>query len=145
MHAEATKHVLLGRKSLGCPAAISRSGRNDRGGGQTWGPEHNEMAAVSKKRSVVKSFDGKTREADLDSERGKADDVEEETGMCTPRDRRDRGPGTQGRIRGIDTVEVRSFIGPVSALRSKPIHQHNPSRKRAHPPRRRASHLPVKL
>jgi hypothetical protein len=26
MHAEATKHVLLGRKSLGCPAAISCSG-----------------------------------------------------------------------------------------------------------------------
>src|ERR1700732_2566118 len=56
MHAEATKHVLLGRKSLGCPAAISRSGRNDRGGEQTWGPEHKEMAAVSKKRSVMKSF-----------------------------------------------------------------------------------------
>src|ERR1019366_2741002 len=54
MHAEATKHVQLGRKSLGCPAAISCSGRNDRGGEQTWGPEHKEMAAVSKKRSVVK-------------------------------------------------------------------------------------------
>jgi len=56
MHAEATKHVLLGRKSLGCPAAISCSGGNDLGGEQTWGPEHNEMAAVSKKRSVMKSF-----------------------------------------------------------------------------------------
>jgi hypothetical protein len=56
MHAEATKHVLLGCQSLGCPAAISRSGRNDRGGEQTWGPEHKEMAAVSKKRSVMKSF-----------------------------------------------------------------------------------------
>jgi len=38
MHAEATKHVQLGRKSLGCPATTSRSGRNDRGGEQTWGP-----------------------------------------------------------------------------------------------------------
>src|ERR1019366_7079886 len=56
MHAEATKHVLLGCQSLGCPAAMSRSGRNDRGGEQTWGPEHKEMAAVSKKRSVMKSF-----------------------------------------------------------------------------------------
>jgi hypothetical protein len=56
MHAEATKHVLLGCQSLGCPAAISRSGGNDRGGEQTWGPEHKEMAAVSKKRSVMKSF-----------------------------------------------------------------------------------------
>jgi hypothetical protein len=44
-------------------------------------------------------LDGETREADLDSVRGEADDVEEETGGCTPRDRPDRGPGTQGRIR----------------------------------------------
>src|SRR5271157_1777211 len=35
MHAEATKHVQLGRKSLGCPAAISCSGRDDLGGEQT--------------------------------------------------------------------------------------------------------------
>jgi hypothetical protein len=98
MHAEATKHDLLGRKNLGRPATISRSGGSDLGGEQTWGPEHNEMAAVSKKRSVVKSFDGDMREADLDSVRGKADDVEEETGRCTPRNRRGRGPGTQGRI-----------------------------------------------
>jgi hypothetical protein len=34
MHAEATKHVLLGRKSLGCPAAMSRSARNGLGGEQ---------------------------------------------------------------------------------------------------------------
>jgi hypothetical protein len=46
----------------------------------------------------MKSFDGEMREADLDSVRGKAVEVEEETGRCTPRDRRDRGPGTQGRI-----------------------------------------------
>jgi hypothetical protein len=56
MHAEATTHVLLGRKSLGCPATISRSGKNDLGGKQTGGPEHNEMAAVSKMGSVMKSF-----------------------------------------------------------------------------------------
>jgi hypothetical protein len=31
MHAVAMKHVLFGRKSLRCLAAISRSGRNDRG------------------------------------------------------------------------------------------------------------------
>ena len=30
-------------------------------------------------------FDGLTREADLDSVGGKADDAEEETGTCTPR------------------------------------------------------------
>jgi hypothetical protein len=74
---------------------MSRSGRNGLGGEQTWGPEHKEMAAVSKKGSVMKSFDGDTREADPASVTGKADDVEEETGMGTPRDPRDRGPGTQ--------------------------------------------------
>ena len=80
------------------------------------GPEHKEMAAVSKKRSVVKSFDGDTREADLDSERGKADDVEEETGRCTPRDCRDRGPGTQGRIRRDDVGKVPPAVGAGSNL-----------------------------
>jgi Ni,Fe-hydrogenase I large subunit len=39
MHAEATKHVQLGRKSLGCPAVISRSGRDDLGGEQTGASE----------------------------------------------------------------------------------------------------------
>ena len=56
MPAEETKQVLLGRKSLGCSAALGRSGRNDLGGEQTWGPEHNEMAAVPKMGSVKKSF-----------------------------------------------------------------------------------------
>jgi hypothetical protein len=36
--------------------------------------------------------------AERDREQGKAADVEEETGRCTPRNRRGRGPGTQGRI-----------------------------------------------
>jgi hypothetical protein len=116
MHAEATKHVLLGRKSLGCPAAISRGGRNGLGGEQTWGPEHKEMAAVSKKRSVMKSFRRDKREADLDSERGKADDVEEETGTCTLRNRRDRGPGTQGRIHRDNVGKVPSAAGAGSNL-----------------------------
>jgi hypothetical protein len=35
MHAEATKHVQLGRKNLGRPAAISCSSRDDLGGEQT--------------------------------------------------------------------------------------------------------------
>jgi hypothetical protein len=43
-------------KASAALATISRSGRNDLGGEQTWGREHKEMAAVPKKRSVVKSF-----------------------------------------------------------------------------------------
>src|SRR5690242_19209028 len=40
MHAEVTKHVLLGCKSLSCPAAVSRRGRYDLGGEQTRRLEH---------------------------------------------------------------------------------------------------------
>jgi hypothetical protein len=109
MHAEAKKHVLLGRKTLGCPAAMSRGGRNDRVGEQTWGPEHKEMAAVSKKRSVRKSF---RREQCGKREQGKGDDVEEETGTCTPRNRcGDRGPGTQGRIHRDNVGKVPPAAG----------------------------------
>ena len=43
-------------RSPGRPEAMSRCGGNDLGGEQTGGPEHNEMAAVSKRRSVMKSF-----------------------------------------------------------------------------------------
>src|SRR5215510_4156802 len=86
MPAEETKQVLLGCKSLGCSAASGRSGRNDLGGEQTWGPEDKRMAAVPEKgirQEIV--LTGKCGKADLDSVRGKADDVEEETGKCTPR------------------------------------------------------------
>ena len=61
-------------------------------------------------------MDGDTREADLDSVRGKADDVEEETGRCTPRDRRDRGPGTPGRIRRDNVGKVPPAAGAGSNL-----------------------------
>ena len=59
---------------------------------------------------------GTVREADLDSVRGKADDVEEETGMCTPRNRRDRGPGTQGRIHRDNVGKVLLAAGAGSNL-----------------------------
>ena len=59
---------------------------------------------------------GTVREADPDSVRGKADDVEEETGRCTPRDRRDRGPGTQGRIHRDNVGKVPLVAGAGSNL-----------------------------
>src|SRR5215469_16930627 len=84
---------LLGCKSLGCSATLGRRGRDDRGGEQTWGPEHKEMAAVSKKRSVKKLF----RRGDAGKPTSivygaRPMTVEEETGMCTPWNRRDSGP-----------------------------------------------------
>src|ERR1700730_12256461 len=59
-------------------------------------------------------FDGYKREADLDSERGKAADVEEEAGRCTPRNRRGRGPGTQGRIHRDNVGKVPPAAGAGS-------------------------------
>ena len=58
----------------------------------------------------------KKEKADLESVRGKADDVEEETGRCTPRYRRDRGPGTQGRIHRDNVGKVPGTAGAGSNL-----------------------------
>jgi hypothetical protein len=49
--------------------------------------------------------------------RGKADDVEEETGMCTPRNRGGRGPGTQGRIHRYNVGKVPPQQGLVATCR----------------------------
>ena len=70
----------------------------------------------SKKDPSRNRFDGEMREADLDSERGKADDAEEETGRCTPRYRRDRGLGTQGRIHRDNVGKVPWAAGAGSNL-----------------------------
>jgi hypothetical protein len=43
--------------------------------------------------------------------------VEEETGRCTPRDRHDRGPGTQGRIRRDNVGKVSPAAGADRAKR----------------------------
>ena len=54
-------------------------------------PEHNEIAAASKKRSAKNRVRGQKREADHHSTWEKADDTEEEPGMCTQRNRRGMG------------------------------------------------------
>jgi len=74
------------------------------------------MAAVSKRAASRNRFDERRGKADLDSERGKVDDVEEETGMCTPRNRRDKGPGTQGRIHRDNVGKVPPAAGAGSNL-----------------------------
>jgi hypothetical protein len=116
MHAEATKHVLLGRKSLGCPVTISRSGGNDLGGEQTWGVNIKEWLQSRKRDPSRNRLDGEKREADLDSVRGKADDAEEETGMCTPRNRRGQGPRHPGRIHRDNVGKVPPAAGAGSNL-----------------------------
>ena len=80
----------------------------------------NEWLQSRKSDPSRNRFDGQTREekekADLDSVRGKADDVEEETGKCTPCTRRDRGPGNQGRIRRDNVGKVPPAAGAGSNL-----------------------------
>ena len=76
-------------------------------------------------------MDGETREADLDRVRGKADDVEEETGRCTPRDRRDRGPGTQGRIHRDNVGMVLPAAGGWSQPAETPRTRLRPKERRA--------------
>jgi hypothetical protein len=71
------------------------------------------------------------READLDSVRGKADDVEEETGRCTPRNRRGRGPGTQGRIHKDNVGKIPSAAGAGRNLQR--LHERGLGRSRGEP------------
>jgi hypothetical protein len=58
----------------------------------------------------------KKEKADLDSERGKADDVEEETGKCTPRTAVIGAQATKGRIRRDNVGMVPPAAGAGSNL-----------------------------
>jgi hypothetical protein len=76
-----------------------RSGRNDLGGEQTRRPERKEMFAASK-ITPARSRDSRDEAGSRPTPfLGKADDTEEETGRCTPWDRRGMGPSIRGRIR----------------------------------------------
>ena len=98
MRAEVTKHVLPGRKSLSCPAAIC-SGRSDLGDEQTQRLEHNGMSAnleTSPRKIAFVEHAGSRPKKGL----GKAVDIGEETGKGTRWDRRGWGPGIWGKICG---------------------------------------------
>jgi hypothetical protein len=75
-----------------------RSGRNDLGGQQTGRPEHNEMSAAPKFSPAGNRWRGHAGSRPI-LFLGKADDAGEETGKCTMRYRRGRGPSIPGRIR----------------------------------------------
>jgi len=101
MRAKVTTHVLLGCKSLGCPARVTRGGRSDLGGEQTVRLEHNEIAAASKPSPRKIVFAETKREADPILLMGKAEDTEEEPGKRTQWNRRGMGSGITGQIRRI--------------------------------------------
>jgi hypothetical protein len=64
MRAKVTTHVLLGRKSLGCPAGKLAAVGTIWEASKLGGPEHNGIAAASKISSVENRVRGKKREAD---------------------------------------------------------------------------------
>jgi hypothetical protein len=65
VRAEVTKHVLPGRKSPGCPAAVRAEVGTTCGATQTWRPEHKEISAAPKFPARMKSFQAdNSREAD---------------------------------------------------------------------------------
>jgi hypothetical protein len=98
VRAEATTHVLPGCQSLGRPAAACAAV------GTTW--EASKFGGLNIKeylqprklspRKVV--FVGSSGTADPNAFVGKADDAEEETGTCTPWDRRGMGSGNRRKI-----------------------------------------------
>src|SRR5215472_3211282 len=56
VRAEATKHVLPGRKSPGCPAVVRAAVGTAWGATQNWRPEHKEISAAPKSAARTKSF-----------------------------------------------------------------------------------------
>ena len=83
MPVKVTTQVLLGRKSHGCPTVVCRSGRRDLGGEQTRRPERKEWR---RSRNTLRCGVSQRIDAGKPTywrDVGKADDVGEETGMCT--------------------------------------------------------------
>jgi hypothetical protein len=65
VRAEVTKHVLPGRKSPGCPAAVCAAVGTTWGATQNWRPEHKEISTAPKSAARTKSFQADySREAD---------------------------------------------------------------------------------
>ncbi len=91
-------------------------GRSDRGGKQAWRPEHQQMAAVAKSPSALKSLSGYLRDADL-SPRREGRCRWGSNGQAHSADRRDRGPGIQGRIHGDNVGKDRLAAGTGDNLR----------------------------
>jgi hypothetical protein len=56
VRAEVTKHVLPGRKSPGCPAAVCAAVGTIWGATQNWRPEHKEISVAPKSAARMKSF-----------------------------------------------------------------------------------------
>ena len=105
VRAEATKHVLPGCKSLGCPAAFCAAV------GTIW--EASKLGGLNIKKCLQprkhpreKSYSRREAGSRPRPLWGKADDTEEETGIRTPWDRRGKGPSIRGKIRRDNVGKV---------------------------------------
>ena len=99
MHAEATKHVLLGRRSPGCPVAVRAAVGTTWGASKLGGLNITKCLQLRNLRPLESRLAGHRGKKPTRLLQGKADDAGEETGKCTLRYRRGRGPGILGRIR----------------------------------------------
>jgi hypothetical protein len=100
MHAKVTTRVLLGCECHGCHVASATAVGATWVAQQTRGPEREGMIAVAKAPAALKSLSGQKRVADP-SLRGEGRRCRGRNGQVHPAYRRDRDPGTQGKIRGI--------------------------------------------
>jgi hypothetical protein len=110
MHAEATKHVLLGRKSPGCPVAVCAAV------GTIWGASKLGGLNITKCLQLRNAGPPEIVGGAIAGSRpilllGKADDAGEETGTCTMRYRRGRGPSIPGRIRRDNVGKIPPAAG----------------------------------
>jgi hypothetical protein len=115
VRAEATKHVRPGCQSLGRPVAACAAV------GTTW--EASKFGGLNIKEYLQprKSLHGKSCSWVEAGSRpvalmGKADDTEEETGTCTPWDRRGMGPGIRRKILRDNVGNIPPAAGADSNL-----------------------------
>jgi len=99
MHAKVTTHVLLGRKSPGCPAGSMAAVGTTWGASKLGGPNITECLQPRKVVPLKSRLADGRGKADLISSWGRPMNSEEETGKCTLGSRRGKGPGILGRIR----------------------------------------------
>lgn len=99
------------------PCGGIRSGGNDRGGEQIRRREHKEIPAALEKTVRVKSCSRVLAGSRPDLLWGKADDTGEETGMCTPWDRRGTGSGIRRMILRDNVGNIPPVAGADGNLR----------------------------
>jgi hypothetical protein len=114
--AEVTKRAMPGCKSPGCPAAVCAAVGTIWGASKLGGlniKEYLQPRNVPREKSYSRNEAGSRPSYVL----GKADDTEEETGVCTSWDRRGMGSDIRGKICRDNVGKVPMAAGAGSNLR----------------------------